>query len=150
MATKAKHQAEDEPEIEIPESDDLPDDEEDGEVPVADDEPHGHLHTPGYPDHIHKDHSIAYVAERVNEAGGLHLFPESRHDADRVMAESVQAEVDQMNSLLPLMNAFLGAAEPLGWSVGDEPRSWIADKTIGLFSLFGKLGSVEIRVEYHK
>jgi len=135
----------DQEELEIPDSDELPDDEEE----LADDEPHGHLHTPGYPEHLHTGHGIAYEASQVNQAGGLALFPEERHDGDSDQAQTLRDELDSLDALTPLMDAFIEAAGGLGYDLADGPRRWVlsAEKK-GMFGLGGKYGLITITIEY--
>ncbi len=104
--------AKDEPEI--PDSDELPEDEQEE---VADDEPHGHVHTPGYPAHRHlKRGKVEYQADEVGRHGGLDKFPAERHDGDSRQQQELDHERQAATDLGPLATAFTDAATPLGWT----------------------------------
>lgn len=114
-------------EVEIPDSDDEPEDEgvTEADEPVADDEPHGHDHTPGYPNHRHAGDGIAYDAGQVNVSGGLDLYPEERHDSDSAQATLLNEERTALADLTPLADGFVTKANELGWVVAsyDHPGS---------------------------
>jgi hypothetical protein len=110
-------------EIEIPDSDDAPDDasgddhDDEAVTEEADDEPHGHAHTPGYPAHRHTGDGIKYDAGQVNVSGGLDMFPEDRHDSDSAQARGLQDEREDLANLSPLIATIEDAARDAGWEV---------------------------------
>jgi len=122
--------AKDEPEI--PDSDELPDDEQED---AADDGPHGHPHTPGYPEHRHlKRGKVEYQADEVGRHGGLDKFPAERHDGDSRQQQERDDERQAMADLGPLATKLGSVAGELGWETlrvvyPGESGSYVVDLT---------------------